>query len=123
MRILFICFAFVWSATLVGQSSEQFFQAVKTLDFDKMSSMLDSDIELCIKSGTEMLSRAEALREIKTFLAAHQPKSVKPIHSGSNNRNDSKYKVAKLVTSNGTFRVFVYMEGSDKISEVRFDAF
>jgi hypothetical protein len=123
MRILLFTIAFISSMTLVGQSSEQFFEAIKASDFDKMSTMLDSDVELCIKSGTEMLSKAEALRDIKAFLAEYQPKSVKSIHSGSNARNASKYKVAKLVTSNGTYRVFVYMEGGNKISEVRFDPF
>ena len=45
------------------------------------------------------------------------------MHGGKSAKNDSRYKVARLKTTNGVFRVFVYSEGNRKIQEVRFDRF
>lgn len=120
----FVTLLLLIAATLSSaQSAQSFFDAVKTGNTSAMSPLLAADIELCIKSDTEMLSRNEALADIKAFLTSYKPLAVESMHGGSNATNDSKYQVAKLKTSNGTFRIFVYMEGSDKISEVRFDAF
>lgn len=111
------------STTLSAQSADQFFKAIGASDYASISSQLSDDIELCIKDVTDILSKEEALNSIKKFLGSHKPSKITPMHGGSSAKNNSKYKVAKLETSSGVFRVFVYMEGGKKIQEVRFDKF
>lgn len=63
---------------------------------------------------------------MKKFISAEDIKSVEEIHQGTSKQKSSGYKVAKLTTSKGVYRLFVYSENSGKslrVKEVRVDKF
>lgn len=119
LTILFL----LLSLSAYGQTVDQFFAAVGKADTEAMAEHLEADVELCITDNTNFLTKAEALKAIGGFLSQNKPTKVTPMHGGSNAKRDSKYKVAKLDTDQGVFRIFVYLEGGQKIQEVRFDKF
>lgn len=107
---------------MVGFSqAETFFKAVESQDMATIKSLLLDEVELCIKDDQSIMSNAEAIADIQAFLSKVKPKSVSSLHSGASG-SGSKYKVAKLTSEAGTYRIFVYME-ANKIHEVRFDDF
>lgn len=120
MKTLLIATLLSVSTVVIGQT-EAFYKAVEKQDIESISKLLVDEVELCIKDDQRFMSQAEATKSIKAFLAKVGPKSVSPLHSGSSGAG-SKYKVAKMTTKEGVYRIFVYMEGN-KIQEVRFDTF
>lgn len=124
MKTILISALIATSTMLFGQA-EVFFKAIQQIDMTTISSQMVDEVEICIKDDQRFMPRAKAVSSIKTFLDSVKPKSVEALHSGSSGTG-SKYKVAKMTTASGVFRVFVYMEnvgGTSKIKEVRFDTF
>lgn len=107
--------------TLAFGQTEAFFKAVEKQDIESITELLTGEIEVCIKDDQRFMSKTEARNTIEAFLAKVGPKSVSALHSGSSGEG-SKYKVAKMLTNDGVYRIFVYME-DNKIQEVRFDTF
>ena len=108
-------------STLTFGQTEAFHKAVEKQDIESITDLLINEVEVCIKDDQKIMSKAAATKTIKAFLAKINPKSVASLHSGSSGAG-SKYKVAKMMTDDGTYRIFVYLEGN-KIQEVRFDTF
>lgn len=123
MKYILTILLSVSTLVLSAQSAERFFKAIETSDMAAIKSLLSTDVELCIRDKTDFLTRDEAVARIGKFLTTNTPQGLTTIHGGSNGKNDSKYQVARLKTSKGVYRVFVYMEGGQKIQEVRFDTF
>jgi len=120
MKTLLIAAILSFSTVVFGQT-EAFYKAVEKQDIESITNLLTDEVELCIKDDQKFMSKTEATSTIKAFLAKVGPKSVAPLHSGSSGAG-SKYKVAKMMTEDGVYRIFVYME-NNKIEEVRFDTF
>ena len=91
-----------------GQT-EEFYKAVEKQDIKSITDLLMDEVELCIKSDQRIISKATATKTIKEFLAQINPKSVASLHSGSSGAG-SKYQVGKMITGDGTYRIFVYLE-------------
>ena len=108
-------------STLAFGQTEAFYKAVEKQDIESITDLLMDEVEVCIKDDQRIMSKATATKTIKEFLAKINPKSVASLHSGSSGAG-SKYKVAKMMTDDGIYRIFVYLEGN-KIQEVRFDTF
>lgn len=112
-------------STIAFGQVEQFYKAVENQDMTSIASLLMDEVEVCVKDDQKIMTKAKALDKIKNFLASINPKSVTALHSGSSGAG-SKYKVAKLNSADGVYRIFVYMEksaGKELIQEVRFDTF
>lgn len=120
MKTLLITAFLSISAVVFGQT-EAFYKAVEKQDIESITNLLTDEIEVCIKDDQRFMTKSEATNTIKEFLAKVGPKSVSALHSGSSGAG-SKYKVAKMDTDKGLYRIFVYME-NNKIQEVRFDTF
>jgi len=118
MKTLLIAALLSVSTVVFGQT-KAFYEAVEKQDLKSISNLLADEIEVCIKDDQSFMSKSEAKSTIKAFLKKVGPKSVSPLHSGSSGAG-SKYKVAKMSTNDGEYRIFVYME-DNKIQEVRFD--
>jgi len=103
-----------------GQT-KAFYTAVEQQDIASITNLLSDEVELCIKDDQQFMSKTDATNSIKNFLAKVGPKSIAPLHSGSSGAG-SKYKVAKMQSNGGVYRIFIYME-NNKIQEVRFDTF
>lgn len=118
MRIVSIIITLFLAIQLQAQES-QFFEAMKTKNIQSVSDLLDKRVELCINDSQELYTKKEVISRVNNWLAKVSLKSLEPIHGGESKDNASHYKVAKLNTTSGMFRVFVYVEKSKNSSVIK----
>ena len=125
MKTLLIVTLVSISTIAMGQA-EAFFTAVEKQDMTSIRDLLTEEVELCIEDDDQrIMPKAKALTQISAFIKRVNPSSVKSLHSGSSGAG-SDYRVAKLKSTAGVYRIFIYMEkvaGKNMIKEVRFDTF
>lgn len=99
-------------------------RALSTGDVESLGRYFDSSIELSILEQEDVYDRAGAVTAVRAFFSQHPPKSFSQVHQGSSKGNDAEYSIGNLITTNGTFRVYIYMkveDGNYRIQELRFD--
>jgi Domain of unknown function (DUF4783) len=109
-----------------AQSPSDFFKAVAVSNYSLLESYLDSEVDVCINDDQQLNKKEKAMVRLKNFLSSHQVDKVEPLHTGSSKGKNSEYKVAKLITKQGIFRLFVYSEsngGKISVKEVRIEKF
>lgn len=115
------------SAVSFSQSENSFFNALKNNDTAGLEMYLQDQIDLCIIDNQQILKKGIALDKLNTFLSSHKITAIEVLHKGNSKDKSSQYKVAKLTTSGGAFRVFVYSTsqemGSKSVKEIRIDKF
>lgn len=91
-----------------------------------VETFLKEKIDFCIFEDQQFLPKSVAMKKMKEFLDKNKPVSIEVMHNGNSKDKSSQYKVAKLVTSQGSFRIFIYSEGeirSGSVKEIRIDKF
>lgn len=125
MKSFFVSVLFLSVGTIsFGQNIPGFFEALKNKDVNKIEAALSSDVDLCIESYQDFISKSEATSKIMQFLKKENPTKVESIHIGKSKKSGSNYEVANLICKSGEYRVFIYFEKNNnniKISEIRFD--
>ncbi|MBK9149668.1 MAG: DUF4783 domain-containing protein [Saprospiraceae bacterium] len=125
MRYLFIFFIFL-SINLQAQNDEKFFGLMRSGDINAMESYLQDKIDFCLFEDVQPLNRKAALGRFKSFLDSNRPTGLEMMHQGTSRDRSTNYRVAKLNTVNGSFRVFVYSVGPigpNSVKEIRIDKF
>ena len=125
MRLYLIITTLLLSVNMNAQE-EKFFAAMESSDITKIIDLMDSRVELCINDSQELYTKREAIRRIQAWLGEVKPKSLTPLHGGESLNNKSHYKVGKLTTASGIFRVFVYIEdisNNPRIKKIQIDNF
>jgi len=70
------------------------------------------------------VSRDAAIKKLHLFITGTTINKKKILHNGKSSDKDSSYKVARIKTPEGTYRVFAYSEtigGKSAIKEIRID--
>ena len=115
------------SAVAFGQSENNFFNALKNNDTASLEVYLQDQIDLCIIDNQQILNKSTAINKLSTFLSSHKITAIEVLHKGNSKDKSSQYKVAKLTTAGGPFRVFVYSTsqemGPKTVKEIRIDKF
>lgn len=107
-----------------AQTQEEVFNAFRSGNVDKIVSMLDSPMELCLDDESFILGKKEARKKISDFFKSNPPSSIELLHSGNSKSQTSKYYICSLGTSNISWRLYIYFgntSGSMKIQELRLD--
>ncbi len=120
------CFWGLGVLTLSAQHEQKFFNALKTMDMPVVESYLSEKTDITVIDDQQILSRKSASSKLKNFLELHKPQSWELMHTGNSKDKTSQYKVVKLFTIQGTFRVFVYTNGpltTSSVKEIRIDEF
>ncbi len=78
--------------------------AFKTGNSKALAKFFNTNIELVILDNEDVYSKQQAELIVQSFFNKHRPKSFKVISQGGNTK--SKYAIANLRTSRGTFRVY-----------------
>ncbi len=124
--ITLICLLFL-TTTLMGQSKEKvFFKAIAENDIETITNLIGKRVELCLLDEQDMYSKREALNIVKKWLEEAKPSSFSELHGGESKDEKTYYKVAKLITSQGNYRVFVLIDSSTPdgtIKKIQIDAF
>jgi hypothetical protein len=100
------------------------FSAIQAGDASQLEKYLDQRVEVVIEQDGRFMNKKQAVAAIDQFLKRVKVKSCREIHQGSSRSKDSKYTIGQLITTEGEFRVFLFIResgGSPLIQEIRFD--
>lgn len=111
-------------AGMLNASLADITRAISTGDVDALAQHFDQTVEIAVLDQEDMYDKATAVKIVKDFFAKNQPSSFKEVHQGTSKGADSQYVIGNMVTSGGTYRVYIYMKVSGSkmiIQELRFD--
>ena len=107
-----------------AQSLGTITQALGKGDTDALASMMDAEVELSILEDENLYSRDQARQKLATFFSANTPSGFSQMHQGSSKSDNAEYCIGNLATSNGAYRVYIYVaKQGDRtvLQELRFD--
>jgi hypothetical protein len=96
--------------------------AIKTGNSAQLSAYFNTSIELAIPGKEEIFSAQQAELIMKDFFAKHVPSAFVILHKGG--KEGSQYAIGNLTTSNGNFRVTLWIKVKDSkpyIHQLRFE--
>jgi hypothetical protein len=99
-------------------------QALNSGDADAIAQYFDAKVEIAIADDEQTYDKAKAKDALKAFFASNKPTGFTSVHSGKSKENSDQYSIGNLATSNGTFRVYIYLKTNGNglaIKELRFD--
>lgn len=108
-----------------AQTEVDFLNALGKGNMENLDTYLSSNVNLCINDEQEKIDKTSAIKKIKTFLESKKVVKYKILHNGKSADKNSSYRVARIKTKSGTYRVFAYSEKTgtaSKVVEVRIDA-
>jgi len=124
MKSLLIALVTFVSMDLSAQTEVAFLNAVGKKDLSNVGVYLAPTVSFCINDNQAKVSKTEAIEELKKFLSTKNIQRFKILHNGKSSDKASSYRVARIKTQDGTYRVFAYSErsgGSSKVVEIRID--
>lgn len=111
---LIIIFSFIFnlgSFTYNQEIPRDIAIAFKVGSAEELAKYFNNTIELVIIDKEDVYSKIQAQQIIDNFFTNHYPKSFEFIHQGG--KKESKFAIGKLVTFNGTFRVYILIKLKD----------
>jgi len=126
MKHLIFFLLTVISFSLSAQTEQGFITALKNINIPALEPYLKDNIDFCIFEDQQFLDKRTALKNYSDFLNGQKITSLEVIHKGSSKDNSSQYKVLKMNTSKGVYRIFVYSVGeigNKNVKEIRIDKF
>lgn len=86
--------------------------AMKSGNAAEIASYFGSNVELTILEEEDVYSKAQAEVIVRNFFKGHIPKDFSILHQGAS-KEDSKYLIGSLVTSNGNYRCYFLLKNQD----------
>ena len=123
MKKLFFILVMVPASFLASQSLNDITRAISSGDATALGQYFDQSVEVGVLDKEDVYSKTEAITIVKDFFTRYKPQSFSQMHQGENESN-SQYCIGNMVTSGGSFRVYIYLNKTgDKllIQEIRFD--
>jgi len=99
-------------------------RAISAGDADALGRFFDDSVEIAVADEEDVYDKGKAISIVRTFFAAHKPRSFSQVHQGTSKGNESQYTIGNLVTEDATYRVYLYLQViGDRyvIQELRFD--
>lgn len=125
MKTLLISLAVLLSFAVGAQTEVDFLSAVGKKDFTNIESYLSSNVTFCVNDKQNKIKRSTAVSQLKEFMDSKKIVKFKILHNGKSSDESSSYRVARMKTQDGTYRIFAYSEvigGSSKVIEIRIDS-
>ncbi len=108
---------------MTGQTLNDITRTIGEGDAATLGQYFDQSVEVGAMGKEDVYGKAEAINIVKAFFAKYKPQSFSRIHQGENESN-SQYCIGNMVTSGGSFRVYIYLNKSGSkllVQEIRFD--
>ena len=125
MKTVLINIFLLTALSISAQTEVDFLNALGKGSMENLDSYLSNNVNLCINDNQEKIAKSAAIKKIRAFLASKKVVKYKILHNGKSADKNSSYRVARIKTKDGTYRVFAYSEntgGKSKVVEVRIDA-
>lgn len=81
-------------------------QAVKTGDYNTISSFIDGNIQMSFDAQNYIYSKQQAKQILKRFFELHKPKFYNIVEEGGTSK--SKFSIGELKTANGNYNLYFY---------------
>ena len=122
----FLMFIFLMFPTVVSITPNLgvISKALSKGDAATLANYFDESVEVTILNEVDIYSQKEALQVVKSFFDTQKPKNYSQVHEGTSKGKGGQYCIGNLSTSNGKFRVYLYLMKSDRkylIQEIRFE--
>lgn len=111
MKKLLILVFVIISQMGYSQDISKYFKDIAKSDISVISNKFSSSMEVCVNDSQDFMSKDEAITAIKGFLEKVKPVSGSQLHTGTSKSEGSQYRLGKLKTEKGNYRVFIYLEG------------
>lgn len=85
-------------------------KALQSGDATALASFFASDVELAVLDDEDLYDKAEAEKILAKFFSSNKPKSFSQVHKGTSKGKDSHYVIGDLVSSNKTYKIYIYLE-------------
>jgi hypothetical protein len=121
--IIAIVVLLVLSISVSAQGFDNIVNAFKNGDASAVAKNFEGNVEITIKTGTTSYSKSQAEMVLKSFFAAHKPKTFTVAHEGTSPQG-SKYFIGNLTSAAGNYRTYVYaktLKNELVIQEIRFE--
>ena len=121
--IITLFFCFITGITASAQGFDNIAGGFKTGDAAAIAKNFEGNVEITIKTGSTSYSKSQAEMVLKSFFAAHKPKTFTIAHDGTSPQG-SKYFIGNLTTTSGNYRTYVYAKTVNNqlvIQEIRFE--
>ena len=115
-----------WTSSIWGQAPADFFKWVGDGNYTAGASAMAEDVDVSILDDVQFVSGQQAANLLKNFVQGIGLKKIEALHNGSSGKNVSAYKLAKLTSAQGSYRLFVYTEssgGKSWVKEIRVEKF
>ncbi len=111
------------TSVVFADSFDDIITALKNANVKEVSKFFNNTVELTINDNEGVYSKQQAEMMVKNFLANNHPKNVVIQHKGASGQS-AKYAIANYETTQGKFRVYVFMKdngGGMLVHEMRFE--
>lgn len=120
---IFLAFALISVAhTAKSQVPDEIILSLKSGNAEVLSEYFNQNVELVVLDNDNVYSKAQAEQIVTNFFNTHQPEGFGVIHNGG--KEEAKYVIGNLTTSNGTFRVYFLLkrnQDKDYIHQLRIE--
>jgi hypothetical protein len=124
MKNLYTLFIIVFCSVGMAAQTGPIFSALNSGDAAGLERYLDERVEIVIDNKPSFMTKKQASKAIESFFSRVKVNSCKEIHQGSSKNKDSKYTIGQLLTNDGEYRVYMFIQKSGNaslIQEIRFD--
>ena len=97
--------------------------SMKNGNSTEIASYFGATVDLTVLEEEDVYSKSQAEVILRNFFKSHIPKDFTVLHQGAS-KEDSKYVIGNLVTSNGNFRCYFLLKninGKFTIQELRIE--
>jgi len=124
MKYIYTLLLAAMAISIQAQDVNPIYKSIEKSDFKKLIAHLDDPVEVCFNDEQDILDKPDAVVAIRSYLKNLGIISITQIHKGTSKNRGSQYRVAKLNTKSGNYRLFLYLEkarNSFIIKEIRID--
>ncbi|CAH1001632.1 hypothetical protein LEM8419_02537 [Neolewinella maritima] len=115
---------FVVTESVSAQSISDITRALGSGDLATLTDLMDAEVELSILADENTYAKEQARQKLTAFFAANTPSGFSQVHQGSSKSDNAEYCIGNLTTSNGVYRVYIYVAKKGErtvLQELRFD--
>lgn len=84
--------------------------AISNGNADALGKYFDDDIEISLFEKEDSYDKEKATSIMRDFFNRNKPKTFSQMHQGASKGKDTQYSIGEVITSSGTFRMYIYMK-------------
>lgn len=112
----------LFSPLLQSSNMDSITRAIGTGNVAALEQYMNSPVEIALLNQMGIYDKAGAAALLRSFFGENAPRSFSQVRQGASKGNDSVYATGNLDTSNGIFRVYLFIRqenGKQFIEELR----